>query len=181
MTVTTDTAGVAPQLSPPWYTLWNRINSAIGPTPGVQVAPLDTTRSPYLTVITVSDDSRAQMLASSLIALHQLGTVSVAVVVKNSRGQVVPPVTPGDASQVVKMLTTALQGNPLFVQAVAQPLFPGAPMVVFPVFTKSVIQFPNDNQVDLYHNANAVAADVFKALLMPQPGGILVYCSTARS
>lgn len=180
MAMTMSAAGIAPQLSPPWYTLWNEINSSVGATPGVQVAPLDTSKMPYVTTLTVSDDMQAKMLASVLTPLHQLGNITVQVVVKNAQGQVVSPATPSSGEELVKMLTTGLKGNPYFVEAVAQELFPHAPVVVFAVFTKSVIQFYNDNLSDLYRNFNGVTANVFADVLMPAPGNIRLLCSTAK-
>ena len=145
------------------------------------MAQLDTTKTPYVTTITAGDDAQAKMLASVLTQVHQLGNVSVQVVVKNAQGQVVQPSTPSSAQELVQMLTTALKGNPLFTQAVAQELFPSGPMNVFAVFTKSVIQFYNDNLADLYRNFNGVTASVFADVLMPAPGGISLLCSTAKS
>lgn len=181
MTTLLTATAAAPQLSPPWYTLWNEINSSVGATPRVTVSELDTTKTPYVTTITAGDDTQAKMLASVLTQLHLLGNIGVQVVVKNAQGQVVPPATPANADELVQMLTTALKGNPLFVQAMAQELFPRGPLNVFAVFTKSVIQFYNDNLADLYRNFNGVTASVFADVLMPAPGGISVLCSTTKS
>jgi hypothetical protein len=171
---------VTPQLSPPWYTFWNEIKASVGASPTVQTSDLDTSRLPYTVTLTVSDNAQAAALASVVAPLTQFGNVAVAVVVKNAQGQVVPPTPPANPDALVSMLTEAMENNPLFKQALAQPIFPGGRVVVWVVVAKAVIQFYNDNLADLYRNFNGVAAAVFGDVLLAAPGGISVSCSTAK-
>jgi hypothetical protein len=143
------------QLSPPWYTLWNEIKASIGNDPGVTVNPLVTSQQPFI----------------------------VPIQVKNGSGQIVQPVIPSSPDELVKLTQTALTGNKWFVEVVKKAFspMPHSPVVVYPVFSKAVIQFYNDDLSDLYNNYNNVVAFVFKDVLNPAPGGIMFYSSTAKS
>lgn len=172
---------IQPQLSPPWYTLWNEIKASVGNDPDVKVSPLVTSSNPFVVPITVGNSDRAVALASIMAPAHQFGNITVVIQVKDGGGNPVKPITPGSPDQLAAFVKTALGGNAWFKDVVTQPLFPGGSPVVFTVFAKAVIQFPNDDLSDLYHNYNNVVGFVFRDVLNPAPGGFPLYSSTAQS
>jgi hypothetical protein len=169
------------QLSPPWYTLWNEIKSSIGDDPAVTVNPLNTSQNPFIVPIAVSNNDKAVGIASIISLQHQLGNISVAVQVTNADGQIVTPVIPSSVEELVQLVQTALNGNSWFIEVIEKQIAPTLPVTVYPVFSKAVIQFYNDDLTDLYSNYNNVAAFVFKNVLNPAPGGIPLYSSTAQN
>jgi hypothetical protein len=168
------------QLSPPWYTLWNEINSSIGNDPRVTVAPLDTSQAPYLIVIQCEERRQAISLVSLLVLNYSFGGVEVEVIVKDSDGEIVQPVVPASAHELSKWVKRAFETNHWFIEVVTRSLFPvpGSFTAVYPVFEKSVIQFYNDDLSDLFYNYNQVVAFVFRDLLQSTPGGIMLNPST---
>jgi hypothetical protein len=152
---------VQPQLSPPWYTLWNEIKASVGNDPGVKVGPLVTSSLPYIVPITVGNHDKAVALASIMALQHQFGNISVVIQVKDGDGTPVKPINPTSADQLAELVKTALDSNGWLTQVVVQPLFPGGRAIVFAVFAKAVIQFFNDDLSDLYHNYNNVVGFVF--------------------
>ena len=166
--------------SPPWYTLWDEINASIGNSQDVTVGELDTSSSPFTVTVTVASREKAVATASIMQLRYDLGEAEVVVNVKDSEGKIISPVAPQSPDQLVEMVKTALGENGWFIDAVAKPLSPGRPLVVFPVFSKAVIQFDNDNWDDLYQNYNNVVAFVFARVLSSAPGDISLFCSTAK-
>ena len=168
------------QLSPPWYTLWNEIKASIGNDPDVSVGDLDTSKSPFIVPIKVNNRDKAIAIASIMTLHHQLGNVRVQVEVEDQNGNVVLPVSPSSVKALTEIFELALTKNQWFEQVVSKPRVPGSSEVVFPVFSKGVIQFFNDDLSDLYNNFNNVVAFVFRDVLNPAPGGFSVLCSTAE-
>lgn len=168
-----------PGLSPPWYTLWNKIKYSIGNDTAVTVNQLDTKSSPYIVPITVADHDKAVAIASVMILRHQMGNITVDVQVKDGAGKIVSPETPESAEKLAELLKKALGDNAWFVEVVVMPSFQRG--VVFPVFKKAVIQFFNDDLSDLYRNYNNVVGFVFREVLNPGPGGIPILCSTDKN
>ena len=169
------------QLSPPWYTLWNEIKASIGNDPGVTVADLDTSQTPYIVPISVDNHDKAVAIASIMNLHYQMGNITVDVQVKDPAGNIVTPIIPGKPEALVEFIESGLGNNGWFQKVVAQPFYPGSPYtVVFVVFSKAVIQFFNDDLSDLYNNYNNVVAFVFRDVLNPAPGGITLYPSTAE-
>lgn len=174
------TAG-APQMPPPWYALWSKINGTVGNDPGVTVNPLDTSQNPYIVPITVADNDQAVALASIMILNYNLGEVQVNVQIKNGAGVVVTPVTPTSPDQLAGLVQTALAHNGWFVTIVKHPITMGGPDVIFPVFAKQVLQYPGDDWSDAYQNYNNVVAFTFRNVLQGAPGKQLLAPSTALS
>lgn len=166
-------------LSPPWYTYWYMVSNTLGNDPSVTVSPLQTGSSPYIIPVAVADAKKAQALANIVNPVAVFGNISVAIQVSNG-GKVLTPVAPSSSQELGDMVQAALAGNSLLTQVVVQPIFPGGKDVVFPIFTRSVIQFPNDDLSDIYHDYNGVTAAVFKNVLNGSPGGFLIYPSTAK-
>ncbi|XEC92502.1 tyrosine-type recombinase/integrase [Paenibacillus tarimensis] len=75
-----------PALSPPWYTLWNELNSAIGNDSSVKVKPLDTSKNPYEIKIVVDDQKKGEVLARLLNPTFPMGNITVDVLVVDRNG-----------------------------------------------------------------------------------------------
>ena len=180
-------AGVAlappANLSPPWYTIGNELKATVVKTPGVKVSEVVAAADGSYTVTVVTrNQARGVALASVLRSSHTFGGVDVRVEVKNAAGHSVAGVTPTSAPRLAQLERQAFAGNKLLQGVVvrqATPV-PGSSTSVYPVFRKSVVQFYNDNQADLYQNQNMVTADAFADVLDLNPGGISVNPSTAR-
>lgn len=168
-------------LSPPWVTFASEMQNTIGKTPGVFVSPLITIGNTMYIGAATQNASRGVALATVLAGDHDFGGVHVVVVVTNDQGTHYNPVPVTSSSQLATLERTALAGNPLLSSVVVHPLFPGQADVVYPVFTKSVVQFPNDNLADAFQNFNGVSADVFGDVLAGSVGGISVDPSTVST
>ena len=175
------TAPSAPALSPPWFTFRNELVATVGKTPGVAVSPLVEVTGNKLAVDVVTDDFlRGVALASVLAPAQEFGNLTVQVNVATTTGVTYTGVTPTSAEQAGLLETLALHGNPAFEKVAVQPATPsGGPDEVFPVFTRTVVQFFDDNLADLYQNTNIVTAQAFRDVLAPEIGGIVVNPSTA--
>jgi hypothetical protein len=171
--------GVA--LSPPWVTFANEMQSTIGKTPTVWVSPLIQINGTYYIGAATDNAARGGALATILAGDHDFGGTHVVVVVTTNAGAHYSPIPVTSSSQLATLEETALAGNPLFSTVVTHPLFPGAPDVVFPVFTKTVVQFPDDNLADAYQNFNDVTASVFGDVLAGSVGGFDVAPSTVST
>lgn len=169
----------APKLSPPWFTVANQIKYTIGLTPGITVGELNTAQQPYRLPITVQDPAQAQALAAILKPQYSLGNIAIQVQI-NPGAQEVKPAVANDPAQVVQFIQTALKGNPLLVDVLVKQVGPMAPTAVWPIFTKSVVQFFNDDISDYYSNFNGVTAQVFRTVLLEEINGTLVNCSTSN-
>ena len=168
----------SPQLSPPWYTIWNQINSAIGNDPAVTVSQLDTSQSPYLVKITIDGALQAQATASLMKLSYDMGSWGIQVAIYDQNGTPALPVAPQSAEELEGFVKAAFAKNGWYVGVNARAFMPEGPLAVFPIFSKAVIQFPNDDIGDWYFNYNAVAASVFTDVLEGSPGGIVLSCST---
>ena len=171
-----------PTLSPPWYSFRNELNDTVGKTPGVVVSPLvQDSDNQYEVEVSTKSNGRGLALASVLSLTVNFGGVTVQVHVVKPNGMSYTPVTPATAHQLGALEEAALSGNKMFKEVVVQQSSPfGAAEDVYPVFTKSVVQYYNDNIADLYNNQNSVAADAFRDVLAPMPGGFIVNPSTAK-
>jgi hypothetical protein len=168
-----------PQLSPPWFTVANQVKYTVGLTPGVTVGELNTAQQPYQLPITVEDPIQSQALAAILKPQYSLGNIEVQVQI-NPGAEAVKPAAVADPAQVVQLIQTALKGNPLLVDVLVKQAGPWAPTAVWPIFTRSVVQFFNDDISDYYSNYNGVAAQVFGTVLLGEIGGTIVNCSTTK-
>ena len=170
-----------PLLSPPWYTFWNKVNSALGNDPNVSVGPLDTSSNPYVIQVSVSDQNKANALATIVQRNQVFGNVGVQVQILY-QGQQAVPVAVSSAQQLAQVVQKALFNNAWLVEVQFRSLTPGSKQeVVFPIFQKAVIQFFNDDLSDYYSNFNGVVDSVFANVLNGAVAGIPLYNSTARS
>lgn len=171
-----------PQLSSPVFTYFNELKYSVGNDPGVTVnnlieLPLD---AGFLILIIVKNRKKAQALATILNLLKQFGNINIFVVVIYE-GEAIEPIeeqlSPEEIQQLYK---TALNTNRYFKTAEVAPFSPDTDSV-FPVFSKSVIQFFNDDISDLFQNFNEVAAHVFRDVLKTTIDGTPINPSTAEN
>jgi hypothetical protein len=169
-------------IPPPQNTLWAKVKYTVGVTPGVEVGDLiDKTGGIFYVVpIKVNDTSQAVAVASIMKLSQTIGRITVTVQVTDGQGQAANPVTPTSPEQLADLVRKALSTNPLFKDVVVKAAGIGPRKRVFPVFSKSVIQFPNDDLSDLYGNFNGVAAAVFQDVLVTEAGGYSLAASTAE-
>ncbi|WP_082731903.1 hypothetical protein [Sporosarcina sp. HYO08] len=171
-----------PQLSPPWVTYFNELKNSIDNDPLVSVVqliglPHD---AGYLIPIIVQERKKARALATILELEKNFGNVPVYVAVIYD-GAVVDPLEESGLTpqRIVKVFEEAFNTNRYFEFAVVERFTPGTE-AVYPVFSKRVIQFFNDDLSDLYNNFNAVAASVFKDVLREEINDIIINPSTAE-
>jgi hypothetical protein len=169
-------------LTAPWYTFRNELAATVGMTPQVVVSPLVQLVSggDYFVTVTTANASRGVALATVLQGSQEFGNINVHVVVNDPKGNIYHTLAVTSATQLAGLEATALGGNPLLQSFVIHPIAPGGAVVVFPVFTRSVVQFPNDNLADAFGNFNAVTASVFGEVLAGDVDGFLVSPSTAK-
>jgi hypothetical protein len=170
------TSATGQSLSPPWYTFRNELAATVGQTPGVFVTPLvQIDDSHYIVAVATPNAERGVSLATVLAGDHNFGGVDVQVIATNYAGVRYNSLPVTSTIQLAALERLALGGNPLLSYVVTPP---AQPFVVFPVFTRSVVQFYDDNLADAYGNFNGVAADVFADVLSPSFGVIQVRTTT---
>lgn len=167
-------------LAPPWYTLWNEVKHTIGNDKSVQVLELETKQNPYKIRIITNDVKKGEALATLLESIHFLGNIDVVIQVEDKEGQVYEKKVVSTTMELKALLSVAFEDNSYYVGTVVQSLDPGNLTFIYPVFTKSVIQFYNDELSDLYHNYNEVTAKVFKQLIVDEVNGLAIGCSTEK-
>jgi len=101
-------------------------------------------------------------LATILESEKEVGNIPIYVVVL-SHGQIVEPYDVSDfnASDILKIVEIAFETNRYYLFSKVTFVVPGT-VAVYPVFTKSVVQFYNEDFSDLYRNYNEVASNVFR-------------------
>lgn len=175
-----------PTLSPPWITLYNKILNTIGADPTFTVqAPSDQGDSFVIRIASVGGGSSPYGLAGVLKPRYSMGNITVQVQVLDPSGKPIAPQLPSGADPVgavVMAVGTGLAKNPYLVTVVntVGKFPPGYSMPqVEVVFTKSIIQFYNDDMTDLYGNFNGITADVFEDILTTEyPGNVRLGTST---
>jgi len=152
------------RLSPPWYTLHNKINATIGLDKEFKILPLAQQGAIYFQDILAPDRAKGATLGWCLQTTYPMGNLSVVIRLKDQDGNEVTPIPllgVQKADQVVSTLKSVFNGkNPLFVDAIKID-DNSVVLVILP----SVIQFQNDNGADFYGNFNGVASDVFKEII----------------
>ena len=177
--VTCGAARPAHALSPPQYTLWNKVKGSVGATPGVKVGDLvEQKDGRYTASVVVKRHDQAVAVASVLKLSHKIGNLTVEFQVTDGDGAAVKPLTPKSAGELADLVRMALSGNPFLKEVVVKGGLGGP--TVYPVFTKSVIQFPDDDLSDLYGNFNGVAAEVFGDTMLREAGKFVVSPSTTK-
>ena len=166
-------------LSPPWETFRSQLAATVGKTPGVKVGQLLERPGGYTVAVTVQGVARGDALATVLTGTKQIGNVGVEVEVQRPNGHRISGITPSSSRELAQIEESALDGNPMFKTVVVRASSPySSDETVYPVFTRSVVQFYNDDLTDLHGNANQVAAKAFANVLNLSPNQITVSPST---
>ncbi|TMU87398.1 hypothetical protein FGG79_04530 [Bacillus sp. BHET2] len=168
------------QVSPPWVTYFNELKYSIGQDLSVTVGPLIPVGSQYLALVNVSDNEKAEALATLLVPSVEFGNITLNTIVINNEQEIVSPIPcPLRSFQIANLVEKALSGNPYFNQVVVKQQFPGSPNSVYPVFTAEVIQFFNDDLSNLCNSFTGVASTVFADVMKDKVCGISILFSTS--
>ena len=153
--------------NPPWYTLRAQFQNTFGCDPQVTIGELDTSKPPYRLPIIVDDQQKGTSLRTIIRTVFPIANLSVITDVTNKQGVSWQTIVIKDSTQLKDVFTFALTGNPLFVETVLIPPAPGGFNFynVAVIFTRSVVQFYNDDLSEYYHNYNGVTANVFGDLI----------------
>jgi hypothetical protein len=164
----------------PWLTYRNEVAAILNHDRGVHVNQLVPTAGGFILEIATILPAEGVGLATTLKPVVNLGGVTVTTVVVNPRGQAYPALKVTNIATARFVEEASFLGNPL-VRSVQER---SATSSVYPVFTRSVIQFPDGNPSDLHGNFNEVTANVAIDILNGELGQdangrtIFVYPST---
>lgn len=157
--------GTNVSLSPPWVTLQRKFANTFGCDPVVNVGDLsDTSQRIVVLPITVDDEKKGRALRTIIRPSFPMGNILVTTEVKNSKGKCWEAIVIENGKQLQGVITDAMAGNPLFVEAKLGPR-PPFTHVGF-IVTKTVVQFWNDDLSDFYGNFNDVTANVVSDLII---------------
>ncbi|WP_409296970.1 hypothetical protein V1498_03735 [Peribacillus sp. SCS-26] len=138
-----------PQLSPPQFMYFNELKYSVGRDPLVDVGDIqEVSEGVYLIPVKVQGRRKAEALAAILNPQKELGNIIVNVQVKYRSQAVIPPEGIDTPREVEWLFDTALRSNRYYKFTEAREVLPGL-TGIFPVFTKRVIQFFNDDLSDL--------------------------------
>lgn len=152
-------------MSPPWFTLQKKFANTFGCDPAVTVGDLsDTSQVIMVLPITVDDEKKGKALRTIIRPNFPMGNIHVTTEVKNSKGECWMAVVIKNDKQLQDVITDAMAGNPLFVEAKSRVLSQSFWQMGF-IMTKTVVQFFNDNLNDFYGNFNSVTAEVMPDLI----------------
>lgn len=166
------------KLSPPWYTFFNFVKHSVGNDRCVEVCDMkEISEREFLIQVDVKDRSRAIAMATILVPCKNFGNIDVHIEVSHCGRAICPNDRCLDVRNLVRFIEEAFCTNGYFEYVESVKMF-GAD-IVFPVFTKGVIQFFNDDISDLYNNYNGVIADVFAEVLRLEINEIQINPSTA--
>ncbi|MCT4603937.1 MAG: hypothetical protein N4A59_13685 [Marinifilum sp.] len=143
------------KLSAPWYTLQRKIAFTIGQSAEIMVSQLDTKN--YQVIVTAAYENTAKALASTLQLKHEIGNITVNILVKDINGNSWVPNEKENTTNYLKdYLKAALVNNPL-VFSVQE--FKSAAAICC---TPNVVQFYNDDVSNPYSFTSMLAADAFR-------------------
>ncbi len=167
-------------LSPPRITLSNKVRDTLGRDPGVIVHDIvASVPGRYSIDVRVLDDNKSKALASIMRPVHTIGKEVVNIYFYDSHGNREKPVKLKTLMEVKTAIKDALEENPLFERVEDKATFGNRP-AIYVIFSKTVVQFWNDDLSDFYSNYNNVAAFVFLDLMLPRAGGIPINVSTEK-
>ncbi len=168
-------------MATPWITYRDEVAALFGHERDVHVDQLVPTAGGFILELATPYPARGVGLATALKPEVNFGGVTVSTIVVNQRGQIYSALKVRDISTAWFVEDSAFLGNPLYryVQEHQET------STVYPVFTKSIIQFRDGSATDLFMNFNEVTANVASDVLNGELGQddngrpILVYPSTA--
>ena len=137
----------------------------------------------------VAVDGSSYPLAAILKPSYDMGNIKVYVQVLDRSGKPIEPSLPvgtDPVDAVLQAIKGGLAGNEYFVDAIniigTLPPIPLSQCQVAAIFTKSVIQFFNDDISDYYSNLNAIAENIFADVLNSEyPGEVKITFTTENT
>lgn len=164
---------------PPWINIQLKYAHTFGCDPAVSVGTVATSQVSYIIPIIVEEEAKGMALRAIIPTSFPMD--DIAIVVKNSRGKVWPPVAIKNEKDLLDAVMAAFKGNPLFIKAI--PRVKLGKHQVGLIMTKTIVQFHNDQfLVEFYRNFCGVAADVVSDLIQTKYGNDLeILMGTAES
>lgn len=150
------------KLSPPWWTVYNKIKAMFGADPDLTVQPMSGGDTSYTIYLDTPDATKAIALEKILKTEYNFGNIRLKVIVRvtNTNSKTVTP-----AESVYDNYLDALATTPAVVDIRHVVDMLGTKWVVID-FKKEVVQFWNDDLTDYYGNWNGlytdIATDIFK-------------------
>ncbi|MBQ3420564.1 MAG: hypothetical protein IJH34_02610 [Romboutsia sp.] len=153
------------QVSPPWYTLANKLKYTYGVCKNIHFNELINIGDQYILIINAFNNTQALALRQVIPETIEMGNVTLNVVIFNASGkQQRTSRKKYTVEDLKKIFEAAMKDNPLF-KCICVPEDEFTKNVIGDVvitIDKEVVQFYNDDISDLYKNYNEVAANVFK-------------------
>lgn len=150
------------KLSPPWWTVYNKIKAMFEADPDLTVQPMSGGDTSYTIYLDTPDATKAIALEKILKTEYNFGNIRLKVIVRvtNTNSKTVTP-----AESVYDNYLDALATTPAVVDIRHVVDMLGTKWVVID-FKKEVVQFWNDDLTDYYGNWNGlytdIATDIFK-------------------
>ena len=149
------------KLSPPWYTVYNKIKAMFEADPDITVQPMSGGDTEYTIYLDTPDSVKAVALEKILKTEYNFGNITVKVVIRVTNG----PCKQVPNGTVYDNYLDALATTPAVVDIRHVVDMFGTKWVVID-FKKEVVQFYNDDLTDFYGNWNGlytdIATDIFK-------------------
>ncbi len=170
-------------MAAPWVTYRDEIVALFARERGIHVDPLVPVPGGFILELSYPLHGRGESLATVLKPEVNLGGMTVSTIVVNHRGQIYPAIKVRDIPTAEFVEDEAFRGNRLY----RFTEWHQETSTVYPVFTKSIIQFRNGSPSDFFRNFNEVTANVARDVLDGELGQdsngrpILVYPSTAEA
>lgn len=161
------------KLTPPWYTLWRKIYYTLSNDQDLLIGELENIdNKSYKIEITAKKMTTALALRQVINPIFELGNINVKIVIKNPTIGVIPypdNKTEYTLDDISLLMNAAFKGNILFKGAILIPQSedpkPLSGKIVV-LFSKSIIQFFNDDLSDIYGNFNDITARVIEELVI---------------
>ena len=157
------------RLMPPWLELKAQLNALFGRDPEIQVEYDNGTKKLTLRVET---QRKADALSRLLPMRYIFGGVTVPVgIVPGNKGEMLPACT-----ATIDVATAAFEGNGAvkLIRPVSKGLFRD---LVYVVFEKEVVQFPNDNLSDINGNKSTLMEEIAREVFTDAVG--VCFCTSA--
>jgi len=148
-----------PKISPPWYTLQRVVSFSIGQSGQVMVSELEGSDADYQIMVITLKEATAQALANTLKLRHEIGNITVTIVVKDLSGKTYEH-TPHSNEGRIDLLKEALVNNPLVFGI--EEFKRNAAICCTP----TVIQFWNDNIANPYSFTSMMSEDAFREVFL---------------
>lgn len=157
------TAKKKTKLSPPWWTVYNKIKAMFEADPDVTIQPMKETedKAGFIIYLDTSDALKAVALSKILKLKYNFGNITLTVKVRVTNSQLKQSRSDTDYDNYLDALAT----TPAVIDIrEVEDMFSNKWIVID--FKKEVVQFYNDDLTDFYGNWNGlytdIATDIFK-------------------